>query len=77
MKKSTTTIEVPVHQHDNVAFKARAQSMDVDGEHVECHLRQPGNDPAIHVKGKWYVIRLKDIAHALIEQLKHNTKESE
>lgn len=67
------TIEVPTSEHNNMAFKSFAQRFEVDGEPVECHLREPGKDPAIQIKGKWYVVKFKDIAAAL---LGHLTEES-
>ena len=67
-------IELAINEHDGVPFKSFAQSLMIDGEPVECHLRQPGNEPALQIKGKWYVVKFKDVAHALLEHIRHQEK---
>ena len=68
-------VEVPVYQHENVPFRSAAQQFEISGEFVDCHFRQPDNEPALKIKGRWYVIRLRDVAQALIDALHHNEKE--
>lgn len=65
----TVDVEIPVHRHENVFFKAHAQTFEVDGEPVEYHLRQPGDEPAVFVRGKWYVVRIRDLAKAIIKKI--------
>jgi len=66
---ATELLQVPLHRHDHVYFKAHAQTIEVDGEPVEYHLRQPGDEPALKVRGKWYIVRIRDLAKAIINKI--------
>ena len=66
---SAALYQVLVQQHDNVHFKTHAQTFEVDGEPVEYHLRQPGDEPALKIKGKWYVVRIRDLAKSILKKI--------
>ncbi|MBN2685082.1 MAG: hypothetical protein JXR40_07370 [Pontiellaceae bacterium] len=66
---SATLLEVLIQRHDHVHFKSHAQTFEVDGEQVEYHLRQPGEEPALKIRGKWYVVRARDLAASIIKMI--------
>ena len=67
--RNSSAIKVQFKEHDLVAVKSFGRTFHVDGQVVDCYLRQPGNDPAFRIDGKWYVVPLNGVAEALIEQV--------
>ncbi|MBN2684981.1 MAG: hypothetical protein JXR40_06855 [Pontiellaceae bacterium] len=66
---STALYEVLISKHEQVHFKSHAQTFEVNGEPVEYHLRQPGDEPALKIRGTWYVVRARDLAEAILNKI--------
>lgn len=66
IESKASVFMVPVWEHQAVHFKSKSQVFEVEGELVEYHLRQPGEEPALKIRDKWYVLRIRDLATAIL-----------
>lgn len=67
-EKDVSDVRVALQRVENVFFRSKAQSFEINGQPVEYHLRQPGDEPALRIRGKWYVLRIREVAEAILNQ---------